>query len=372
MRLFMDGRYIRTDYHDGISRFSHSLIHAVAKQIRPTIMIHDAAQRALLPTNVDVIEIHAPTSVREPLTAYTLNRYAPDVVFSPMQTMGSVGRKFGLILTLHDLIYYQHRTPPRDLPQLIRGLWYLYHLSYTPQRLLLNKADAIATVSATSQRLIRKHRLTSRPVHIISNAPPEGIMPRDPRAPRQKTLVYMGSFMDYKNVESLVTSMRYLSDYRLHLCSRISDDRTTELRAIGQQAGIDPAQLVFHNGIADAQYRTLLREATALVTASRSEGYGLPVAESMSEGTPVVLSQLEIFEEIGGLQNPGALFIDLAADDADQQLADHVRHLENDDVFAQASQGAVEQASSFRWEDSATALISIAAELHTRRSKQNA
>src|SRR5690625_6518541 len=38
----------------------------------------------------------------------------PDVVFSPMQTIGSAGRKFGLILTLHDLIYYQHRTPPKD------------------------------------------------------------------------------------------------------------------------------------------------------------------------------------------------------------------------------------------------------------------
>ena len=30
----------------------------------------------------------------------------PDVVFSPMQTIGSWGRRYGLVLTLHDLIYY--------------------------------------------------------------------------------------------------------------------------------------------------------------------------------------------------------------------------------------------------------------------------
>src|SRR5690625_7912100 len=93
----------------------------------------------------------------------------PDVVFSPMQTIGSAGRKFGLILTLHDLIYYQHRTPPKDLPQIIRGLWYLYHLTYSPQRLLLNRADAVATVSHTSQRLIRRHRLTRSEERRVGN-----------------------------------------------------------------------------------------------------------------------------------------------------------------------------------------------------------
>src|SRR5690625_7586147 len=93
----------------------------------------------------------------------------PDVVFSPMQTIGSAGRKFGLILTLHDLIYYQQRTPPKDLPQIIRGLRYLYYMSYSPLLLLLNRSDAVSTVSHTSQRLIRNHRLTSRPVQLISN-----------------------------------------------------------------------------------------------------------------------------------------------------------------------------------------------------------
>src|SRR5699024_1070296 len=115
MRLFMDGRYMRTDFHDGISRFSHSLIQAAAELIRPTVILHDPAQEDLVPPNADVVYLHAPTSAMEPLAARKLNAYQPDVVFSPMQTIGSVGRNFGLILTLHDLIYYQHRTPPRNL-----------------------------------------------------------------------------------------------------------------------------------------------------------------------------------------------------------------------------------------------------------------
>ena len=367
MRLFMDGRYIRTDYHDGISRFSHSLIHAVAQQAQPTVIIHDPKQRELLPDHLEVVQLNDPTALVEPLAAQKLNRYQPDVVFSPMQTIGSVGRKFGLILTLHDLIYYQHRTPPRDLPQLVRGLWYLYHLSYVPQRLLLNGADAVATVSQTSQRLIRKHRLTSRPVHVISNAPQTFDHPRDPSQGREKALVYMGSFMEYKNVEVLVQAMRYLPEYRLHLCSPITAQRRRELLGLAIQHRIAEAQLVFHNGISDTHYRELLRTSTALVTLSRSEGYGLPVAEAMAEGTPVVLSKLEIFEEIGGSKNPGAFFIDMQADNIPQLVADAVTKLDDDATFRVASKAVVHQANRFRWEDSATTLLQLAEAIHRRR-----
>lgn len=362
---------MRTDYHDGISRFSYSLIHAVAALSNPTVIIHDGAQEKLVPDNADVVRLHAPTSVLEPLAARKLNAYQPDVVFSPMQTLGSAGRNFGLILTLHDLIYYQHRTPPRDLPQFVRGLWYLYHLTYAPQRLLLNRADAVATVSETSQRLIRKHRLTSRPVHVISNAPPSIAEPRDPAGTRQKTLVYMGSFMEYKNVETLITALRYLPEYQLHLCSRISGARRDEYLELAHARGVGAGQLYFHDGVGDAEYRQLLREATALVTTSRSEGYGLPVAEAMAEGTPVILSNLEIFEEIGGGDNPGARFVDIDSDRADRQVADSVLALEEDRTFFRASTAAARQASTFRWDDSARTLLALAEDIHIRRSRKS-
>lgn len=370
MKLFLDGRYIRTDFHDGISRFSHSLIHAVAELTNITVIIHNQAQRELLPSTVNVVELHAPTSAQEPLAARKLNVFQPDVVFSPMQTIGSVGRDFGLILTLHDLIYYQHRTPPKDLATPIRGLWYLYHLTYAPQRFLLNGADAVATVSKTSQRLIRKHRLTSRPVHVISNAPAQVDQPRDPAGRRDKTLVYMGSFMEYKNVEALIDAMQYLPDYQLHLCSSISDARRSEYLSLARACGIYPDQLIFHNGMNDETYRELLRSSTALVSTSRSEGYGLPVVEAMAEGTPVVVSDLEIFKEIAGSTHPGALFVDVGAQDVGRQMADAVRALEDDQAFVRASTAAVRHAARYQWKDSAQVLIDLAADIHQRRSRR--
>ncbi|HOQ22367.1 MAG TPA: glycosyltransferase family 1 protein, partial [Microbacterium sp.] len=134
MRLIFDARYIRTDFHDGISRYSAELAAAVfaaapARGVEVAFLIHDEAQRALLPEGARTLVFHAPTSAAEPFAALRLNRYRPDAVFSPMQTIGSLGRRFGLILTLHDTIYYRHRTPPRDLPWYVRVGWRLFHLS---------------------------------------------------------------------------------------------------------------------------------------------------------------------------------------------------------------------------------------------------
>src|SRR5699024_12278408 len=88
-----------------------------------------------------------------------------------------------------------------------------------------------------------------------------------------------------------------------------------------------PPQL--HDGIDDGEYRHLLRSATALVTISRSEGYGLPLVEAMAEGTPVVVSDQEIFQEVAGQHNPGAQFVNIATGAADRQLADGVMDLDD-------------------------------------------
>ena len=105
----------------------------------------------------------------------------------------------------------------------------------------------------------------------------------------------MGSFMPYKNVETMVRGMAELPDMTLHLLSRITPQRRAELEALAP-AG---ANMVFHNGVTDDEYEALLARTTALVSLSRAEGYGLPLVEAMSHGTPVIASDIPIFREVG-------------------------------------------------------------------------
>lgn len=366
MRLFFDARYIRTDFHDGISRYSAELAAAVAEEapargIEITFLISEDEQRTVLPEGAATLRMPAPTSWREPFAALRLNRYAPDVVFSPMQTMGSVGRRFGLILTLHDMIYYRHRTPPRDLPAPIRIGWRLFHLSYVPQRMTLNAADIVATVSETSKRQFAAVRLTKRPVVVIPNAPqrldaklPDGVAVQSDGPVRN--LVYMGSFMPYKNVETIVRAMRLLPGRTLHLLSRISPLRRAELQALAGDGSI-----VFHGGVTDAEYAATLADHAVLVSTSLDEGYGLPLAEALELGVPAVVTDMDIFREVAG---PGALYVDPLDPAA---VAAAVKRLDDAAERARLIAGGTAHIDRFRWPLSAGVLLDAAQSLAERR-----
>ena len=352
MRLVVDCRYVRIGRHDGISRFTASLVAELGGLHDLTMLIDDRRQLANLPALPWEL-VRSATSPLEPLVARQVNRLRPDVVFSPMQTMGSWGREYRLVLTVHDLIYYTHRTPPRDLPGFVRVLWRLYHLAWWPQRLLLNRADGIVAVSETTRRLIGDRRLTRNPVAVVTNAAepvPAELAPRiDGRiSPVSKTLVYMGSFMPYKNVDALARAMASLPDYELLLMSRVDEAERARLASLAPDA-----RLTFLGGASDDVYREALLRATALVTASRDEGFGIPVIEAMALGTPAVVSDIPIFREVGGA---GALFVD---PDDPAGFAAAVRSLEDDATWQRLSRAGRRAAAAFDWATSARDLLAF-------------
>lgn len=363
MNVVVDARWTRTDQHDGISRYGASLIEALHHLHPVTMLIHDDRQLRLLPSGVPHVKVNSPFSPRELWLARTLNLLGADVVFSPLQVIGGFRRRYRLVLTLHDLIYYRHPQPPGFLPLPVRAAWRLYHKAFWPQRVMLNRADAVVTVSETTRKLIAEHRLTGRPVTVVHNAPsppPEddvldgvesGAAEQQPGGPRE--LVYMGSFMPYKNVETLIAGMAFLSGYRLHLVSRVAPAREAELR--GQ---LPPdVDVVFWRGISESDYQALLGRASALVTASRDEGFGLPIIEAMNAGTPVVCSDLEIFHEVTGGH---AMFFDPGSS---KDFATAVRAVEDSRTRADLVASARDQAAKFTWANSAERLLELMRDL---------
>ena len=343
--VFFDARYIRVGHHDGISRFSAGLCEALSKKTKVIAIVSDTRQLEKLPNGIEHVLLNDPTKpFAELLIAKKLNKLGAKLVFSPMQTMGTWFRKYRLVLTLHDLIYYAHPTPPPSFSWPIRLGWRLFHLTYIPQRLMLNGADAIVTVSQTTKSLIAKHRLTRKPVSVVYNAG-SGTKQLAHTKPN-KSLIYMGSFMEYKNVECLIDSLSTLTDYQLELLSRISPERQAQLES---RAGESAKRIVFHNGVSDEKYHQVLSSAFALVSASKDEGFGIPVIEAMEQGTPAIVSDIEIFREIGG---EAASYFD---PDSPEQLAKRVLELSQN--WNSASESAIQQAKKFNWEASAEALL---------------
>ena len=356
--FFFDARFIRVDHHDGISRFSVGLLTALLQRTEVTAIICDLRQLSKLPKGTKYLLVNEPTSASEIFLGGKLNKAGARVVFSPMQTMGAFGRRFRLILTLHDLIYYRHPAPPPALSLPIRVAWRLFHLTFWPQRWMLNRADAVVTVSNTTKRLMLEARLTRRPISVVYNSAGSLSEYYEHRAPesrprqRQK-LVYMGSFMGYKNVETLIGGMSWLPDHELHLLSKIDPNRRQLLEAMIPSG----ATVVFHNGVSEAKYHEELDSAVALVTASLDEGFGIPLVESMSRGIPVVVSDIEIFKEIG---DGAALFFDPLSP---KSFADAVQKLASNPAWLEVSKASLRVAERFNWDRSAAELLSLVDEL---------
>lgn len=355
MKILFDSRYTRLGRHDGISRYGAHLVEELAKLHPVTMLIEDERQLEMLP---DLPWVKGPshTSILEPWVARVVNKYEPDVVFTPMQTMGPSGRDYALVTTVHDLIYYSQRTPPRDFNQFVRLIWRVYHLWWGFQRSLLNKADAHLVDSETTRALLDRHRLTKNPVRVVllGTEHPEAVPTRT--APASRDLVYMGSFMPYKNVEFLARAMAQLPGYRLQLMSRISDADRARLEALAPTGS-----LVFRNGASDAEYAEALIGATALVSASKDEGFGLPVIEAQALGTPVLVSDIPIFREIGG---PDAGYFD-PTDIASFVAAVH--ELDDPAEWARRSAASVRWARQYNWPDAAKALLEVLTETYERR-----
>lgn len=351
MKFFFDARYIRTDFHDGISRYTHELCLALY-ELDPsvTFLISDEKQLALLPSDVHAIKIHDVDSWKEPFTSLVLNKYSPDVVATPLQTLGSFGRKFKLILNQQDMTYYKHATPPLHMSRSVRLLWRLYHASYWPGRWTLNAADIVATVSHTSKDEIEKVKLTKRPIIVVPNAARDLTPLLDTPLQQLKTppknLIYMGAFTPYKNAQTLIAAMEYLPGRTLHLLSRVTDKRKTELAHLIPKG----ASVIFHNGVSDTEYANLLANDAVMVSASKSEGYGLPLAEALKIGAPAVVTDMPVFHEVAGA---GALF---ANPNNPKDFANKIISLDQLDTRAKLTTAGKRQIENFSWSNSAQVL----------------
>jgi glycosyltransferase involved in cell wall biosynthesis len=362
MTVFFDCRFMRPGHMDGITRYSEQLF-AALNRIRPiTAIVSSQEQLERLPAGSSYLMVNDPTSIREITLAKRLNRAGASIVFSPMQTTSGLGRRYKLISTVHDLIYYRRRKPPSFLPFGVRVIWWMYHLSFWPQRVLLKQSDALVTVSETTKRDIERARLwpSVKPLRIASPAFDAEIFSAQKSDPAvtgaKRSLVYAGSFMPYKGVETIIEALKELPDFELLLVSTASEDVQRHLR---QLAGESATKVKFLGGLADADYAQVLRNSTAFVSASIDEGFGIPLIEAMACRTAVVCSDIPVFREVAG---EAAEFFEPSNAKA---LAAAVNRLTYEHLSALRHKG-IQRSNHYNWDASAQVLSNLIDELSAR------
>lgn len=355
MKVFYDARWILVENRfDGVSRYSHELAWALARRndLDITWIVHDERQLKKLPNGPHVMVNDPNNGLAELGLARRLNRAGAEIVYSPFFVMGTLGKKYKLILTIHDMIYFTHRTPPQWLPWLTRVGWRLFHLTYWPMRWQLNRADHVATVSQTAKQELLDARATKRPITAVPNAVGDSFFAPDSDHASKNGVVYMGAFTPYKNVECVIDAVALIPDITLHLMGKMPPIRRIEIEQRLKEKGVTKRTIIY-DGSTDDQYRDALASARCAMSASRLEGFGLPLIEAQQAGVPFVTADTPIFHEIG---QDSVLYFD---PDAPQEAATHIKHLADPSVNREYVKKGRKNAARYTWQASAASAVEI-------------
>jgi len=215
------------------------------------------------------------TVVADALWYPRLRADGADVLHCPT-FRGPFRSKTPLVVTVHDLAVLRH-------PEWFNRWTRTYSARAVPR--VVRAADRVIAVSDwTAQDLKALLAVPEAKIRVVPNAVEEVFTPDGPRAEGEYVLA-VGTLEPRKNL------------------ARIAAAVDGELRVAGAAGWGNvepPANVTWLGEVSDAELAALYRGARCLVYASLYEGFGIPVAEALACGCPVVTSRGSPMAELAG------------------------------------------------------------------------
>ena len=296
-------RFVAYDYRGDFAALSHGRAASLIRAIGPAW--HDGSLRRLRRPALDLLaqSLLARTRLRAADHAAVRPTYL-NVSNHPLQCGAAVGRMLrrtgaAFVPMVHDLIPMEH-------PQYCPARWPARHAQCIDT--IVRFADGIIANSATTASALRPHL---PPSHSLATVPlgiasaPAGVALTAEAPPARPYFLCLGTVEARKNHITLLNVWRRLAAMQQGPIPRLvivgkrgwrneqvltALDRCTVLRPHVEERGV----------ISDAEVAALMAGAAALVMPSFCEGFGLPVAEALSRGLPVICSDIPAHREIGG------------------------------------------------------------------------
>lgn len=213
----------------------------------------------------------------------TAERAGADLLHMPHYVTPSTA--LSLVTTIHDLIHL--RVPRHDLP--LGGRMYA---RWMIGRAIRRSARVVTVSNAVKQEIETMFPGAAETIVVIPNGVDEPAEPPVPADQRESFLLFVGNDKPHKNVDRLVEAFADVRKAAPEVSLVLVGSRFDRFEGID---GVALRGFVEHDELV-----ALFRRATALVQPSLMEGFGLPVAEAMSHGTPVIVSQIPSLMEVAG------------------------------------------------------------------------
>jgi glycosyltransferase involved in cell wall biosynthesis len=334
-----------------VRRYAIELFGAIAATAEADVLAIGAAENCALPPGVGRVAATSPlpTNAAWMLTALprAVRRARVDLFHAPAYTAPLVG-VHPLVLTIHDVSYARH-------PE-----WYPYRrdpLRRAFYRASAGAADAIVTDSEFSRReIVEAYGTDPARVTVVPLAAASHFRPGDagalPAGLDPGFVLHVGDMHPRRNLQVLARAMAHVNGARTRPVRLVlaGADRG-EADALGRMAG---AAIVFLPAPTDAELLALYRAAAVLAYPSRYEGFGLPLVEAMSCGTPVIAARAGSLPEVMG--NAGPL---VDPDDVEGFAAAIASIVDDPAARADARTRSLVRAAVFSWDRTARETLAV-------------
>lgn len=253
------------------------------------------------------------------------------------------------ILTIHDLNFlYDTEKNPNKIKRYLRAL-----------QNKIDRADSITVISQFTYNEVIKHlSVGSKPVEIIYNGcarPAEINTNNKPTfiTDSKPFLFTIGTIAKKKNFHVLPALLKD-NDYRL-IISGVIQEHSYYQTILEEAKRNNVSQRVILTGpVSENDKYWLMKNAAFFLFPSVSEGFGIPVVEAMSLGTPVITSTFTSLPEISG--NEGFYFNSFDPDDMRMTLSKASDEMNNNPDKRNA---LISRSKMFDWEISAKRYIDV-------------
>lgn len=222
-------------------------------------------------------------------------------ITSPIQRIAHTKK----IVVIYDLIFMQpfSKLPPSH--SLYNNLGRLYRRIMAPKG--YKTADLLISISEYSRdELCERFGILKEKVHVIPCSIPNDWWIEEPilAEEREKYLLTVSGDSPSKNLPMLLEAFSKIivhdeyKDFKLKIVGVAKKSRGHFLNIVDnlklQQ------NVIFEDFLNNTELQQAYRKAWASLTLSLYEGFGIPIVEAMSSGTPVICSNTTSMPEVGG------------------------------------------------------------------------
>lgn len=296
--------------------------------------------------------------VDQVLLPFHLRQDQPDLFFSPYPK-SPWGVPCPVVVVVHDL-------HPLRLDPAYGGLagfhrrWFMWSIGKSVRR-----AEKVVTVSEASARDIHQFLLfPEERIEVIYQAVSTSFSRELPKnhkiiCEKQKLsctfFIAVGNLSPHKNLATLIRAWSHIDSehFPALLVLAGTGPYQPELTMLAKSVGVDD-RVRFLGHVPDSDLPALYHKAVALLQPSLIEGFGLPVVEAMTCGTPAIVSEGGSLPEIVGDSMPV-----VTAED-DMAWAEVITRLLSEPHYRdQLSTAALDQAALFRQENTTDRMLTL-------------